>query len=353
MSDLTLERHKNLLTQGAVLVDETDPGTELRALFYLEHTVQDGRKDRNGNPLTLSKQLHFVELAADGTARSAGYAPYLDYRPLEPHEQAEVEGALEAHTFEKETLEREALNHTVLHLMPAHFAEVKARKENLIVKTRAAVKDRLTKEITYWDHRAAELKLQEEAGKQPRMNPQLAQRRADDLQVRLETRMKDLDDEARMTQRPPVIVGSVLVVPGGLLSSQAETWQRARDTVRVERLAMDAVMAAERELGFEPRDVGAQKIGYDVESRNPADGSLRFIEVKGRVKGAATVTVTKNEILTALNKPEQFILALVEVDENATTVRYVRTPFVREPDFGVTSVNYNLKELWVRAEATP
>ena len=75
VSDLTLERHKNLLTQGAVLVDETDPGTELRALFYLEHTVQDGRKDRNGNPLTLSKQLHFVELAADGTARSAGYAP--------------------------------------------------------------------------------------------------------------------------------------------------------------------------------------------------------------------------------------------------------------------------------------
>ncbi len=351
VSDLTLERHKNLLTQGAVLVDETDPGTELRALFYLEHTVQDGRKDRNGNPLTLSKQLHFVELAADGAARSAGYAPYLDYRPLEPHEQAEVEAALEAHPFEKETLEREALNHAVLHLMPAHFAEVKARKESLIVKTRAAVKDRLTKEITYWDHRAAELKLQEEAGKQPRMNPQLAQRRADDLQIRLETRMKDLDDEARMTQRPPVIVGSVLVVPGGLLSSQAETWQRARDTVRVERLAMDAVMAAERELGFEPFDVDAQKIGYDVESRNPADGSLRFIEVKGRVKGADTVTVTKNEILTALNKPEQFILALVEVDGDATTVRYVKTPFVREPDFGAASVNYNLRELWQQAAA--
>ena len=45
------------------------------------------------------------------------------------------------------------------------------------------------------------------------MNPQLAQRRADDLQIRLETRMKDLDDEARMTQRPPVIVGSVFSRP--------------------------------------------------------------------------------------------------------------------------------------------
>ena len=34
-----------------------------------------------------------------------------------------------------------------------------------IGKARAAVKDRLTKEIAYWDHRAEELKLQERAGK--------------------------------------------------------------------------------------------------------------------------------------------------------------------------------------------
>lgn len=114
---------------------------------------------------------------------------------------------------------------------------------------------------------------------------------------------------------------------------------------------MDAVMAAERSLGFEPRDVGAQKLGYDVESRIPEDGALRFIEVKGRVKGADTVTITKNEILTALNKPESFILALVEVEGDRATPRYVRTPFIREPDFGVTSVNYNLRELMARAEA--
>jgi hypothetical protein len=42
---------------------------------------------------------------------------------------------------------------------------VRGRKLELIAKTEAAVKDRLTKEITYWDHRAEELKLQEQAGK--------------------------------------------------------------------------------------------------------------------------------------------------------------------------------------------
>jgi len=61
------------------------------------------------------------------------------------------------------------------------------------------------------------------------------------------------------------------------------------------------------------------------------------------------VTVTKNEILTALNKPDDFILAVVLVDGDAATPRYVRCPFQREPDFGVTSVNYALEDLLARS----
>jgi hypothetical protein len=58
--------------------------------------------------------------------------------------------------------------------------------------------------------------------------------------------------------------------------------------------------------------------------------------VKGRVTGAATVTVTKNEILTSVNKPEDFILAIVEfLDSDEHWVHYVREPYWREPDFGV------------------
>ena len=64
------------------------------------------------------------------------------------------------------------------------------------------------------------------------------------------------------------------------------------------------------------------------------------------------MTVTKNEILTSLNKPEDYILAIVEFrDGGAERVHYVRKPFRREPDFGVTSVNYDLPELLARAEA--
>ena len=37
------------------------------------------------------------------------------------------------------------------------------------------------------------------------------------------------------------------------------------------------MLAAERRLGYEPRDVGDEKRGYDVESRVPGTGRLRFI----------------------------------------------------------------------------
>ena len=107
----------------------------------------------------------------------------------------------------------------------------------------------------------------------------------------------------------------------------------------IERLAMDAVFAAERQLGFEPRDVSAERVGYDIESRDPNTGYLRFIEVKGRADGADTVTVTRNEILTALNAPENFIFAVVSVANGFSQApRYVREPFGKEPDFGATSV---------------
>jgi hypothetical protein len=54
--------------------------------------------------------------------------------------------------------------------------------------------------------------------------------------------------------------------------------------------------------------------------------------------------------LYSLNKPEDCILAIVEfLDESTHKVHYLRQPFGREPDFGVTSVNYNFAELLGRA----
>jgi hypothetical protein len=234
---------------------------------------------------------------------------------------------------------------------------VRSRRLGWIEKARVAVKDRLTKEIVHWDHRAEELRLGEQAGKpNARLNSQEARRRADELQGRLERRMAELDREAQISALPPVILGGVVVVPMGLLAlisgKPQEFTGTPVDLQASAARARAAVMAVERQLGFEPVDREFDKLGYDIESHDPKTGKLRFIEVKGRISGAATITVTKNEILYSLNKPDDFILAVVEfLSGEEHRVHYVRQPFQREPDFGVTSVNYDFAELLNRADA--
>ena len=253
-------------------------------------------------------------------------------------------------------LEQKAQGYAVAYVVPEHLKEIRSRKLELIEKTEAAVKDRLTKEINYWDHRAEELKLQEQAGKpNARLNSGEARKRADTLQARLEKRMEELKPERQISPLPPIILGGLLVVPAGLIAkitgkSLPEPIHPA-DTQASAARARVIVMEIERSLGFDPIDRETEKLGYDIESRVPGTGKLRFIEVKGRVSGAKTVTVTKNEILYSLNKPEDFILAIVEfMSEEDHRVHYLRHPFQREPDFGVTSVNYDFAELLSRAE---
>ncbi|MDP3063667.1 MAG: RNA helicase, partial [Chloroflexota bacterium] len=192
--DLTLERHRDLLKRGAVLVDERDSGTRPRVLFYLEHSIQDASLTRSGDRRVVSKRMLYVELDADGTMRHVHYAPYLDYRPLadgEPGVDA-ILGRPECVWITRE-LERQAQGYAVAHVVAEHLSEVRDSKLSLIRKTEAAVKERLTKEITYWDHRAEELKLQEQAGRpNARLNSDEARKRADSLQARLRKRLEDL-----------------------------------------------------------------------------------------------------------------------------------------------------------------
>jgi len=354
--DLVIERHRDLLKRGAVLVDETDQCDCIRALVYLEHSIQDARTDRKGNRRVVSKRLQFVEIDDQGTTKTAGAAPYLDYRPLTEAELTALNAAQFAPEWIRTDVEKRVLEHAAIHLVPGHFEEVRRRKEELIDKTLAAVKDRLTTEINYWDHRAAQLKDQELAGRvNAKLNSGLARQRADELTARLQKRLAELEQERRLSPLPPVVLGGALVVPIGLLHRAQGAQQTgpstfAADTERSERLAMEAVMAAERRLGYVPSDVSAHKLGYDIESALPNMGRLRFLEVKGRVAGAKTVTVTKNEILTALNKPDDFILAIVTLDGTAAEISYVLEPFQNEPDFTVTSVNYDLEKLLRKAQ---
>ncbi len=348
--DLLLQQHGNLLRAGAALVDENDPGTEPRVVVLLTHALQDDARDPSGQPHTISKRILPVELRADGTAQPAGYAPYLDLRPLSPDEPAvqEILARPEARWL-SDSLEQRALRHAIEHFVPEHLEEVRRDRLARIGKIERAVRERLTAEINYWDYRAGVLKELEEKGKNPKMNWISAQRRAEELQERLKARLEELKLERNVRPQPPVVESCVLVVPIGLLRAMRGLPPLPSETQESAAKAREIVMAIERELGFEPVDRELDRCGYDVESRDPATGRLRLIEVKGRQAGADTITVTNNEVLTCLNKPDDYLLALVLFENGGHRVRYVPTPFRREPDFGVTSVEYRVSELLRRA----
>ncbi len=359
--DLVRERNVDVLKRGATLIDEQDPGEDIRVLFYIEDTIQDGKILPDGQRRIISKRMHFIELKESGQAVNAGYAPYLDYRPVTEAENAVIRPSIQTQRWLTSDIEEMASAYAIANLIPAHLAEVRRHRIEMADKTSKAVKDRLTSEIQYWDFRAADLRQKEAAGKaNSKLNSRLAERRAEELAARMQKRLDELETEKQVSALPPAIIGGALIIPQGLLNRltgqvDPEVGLFSEERRAIELAAMRAVMSIEVSLGNKPRDVSLQKIGFDVESVIPDENRhggpcLRFIEVKGRTKGATTVTVSKNEILTALNKPDEFILAIVEVDGNQVNTVYAKKPFRTAPDFGATSVNYDIADLLESAE---
>jgi len=352
---LILEKFGTTLNEGSILVDNNDQGDRPRTLWYVQADIVDERRDSSSKERVVSRQMHFVEVDDEGNFSNAGYAPYLDYRPIENDEKGRLGPNFIESVYHPES-ESEVLSYAVNKVLLPHFLEVRQQREAFVDKTKAAVKERLTKEIAYWDNRANELKDQELQGKMTRLSSGNARRNADDLEARLKARMAELEMERMVNLKPPLVVGCAIVVPKGLLVKEGVLEgppEISQDRGEVERLAMEAVIANEISLGRQPRDVHLENRGYDIESYDPKNNCHLFIEVKGRVLGATTVTVSRNEILTGLNKADKYILAIVQVDGHALPPKYIIQPFINEPDFTVTSSNYDIQRLFKSPQDAP
>jgi len=350
LSDVVLEKHANLLRQGAVLLDPSDEGMEPSLIFLLTHEV------KTGDGSVLSKRLQFVRVTSDGKATFAGWAPHLDLEPIAPQDRPLLAETLSAgwlHTG----LDQQALRLAAQTLVPEHYDEVATRRITSVDKTLNAVNERLSQEISFWSDRYSKLSDDQAAGKDVRLNLGNVRRTLSDLESRLETRKRELQAMRHVTSATPVVLSGALVIPAGLLKKlKGEVPTPGTFGVdpvaraKVERLAMEAVTQAEEARGCIVTDVAAQKCGWDITSQ-PVEGTIRHIEVKGRSKGAPSITVTRNEILYALNQADKFVLAIVLVDENDATEGpyYLKNPFTQEPDYGVASINYELSELIKKA----
>ena len=355
--DLVREQNGHLMKQGAVLIDDTDEGSDISALFLLEHSVQDGRDGGSGRANIISQKLQFAAISSDGAITNAGIAPHLNLRSASDAELKALELDLNAEWLRYD-LEKKAVQFATVELAQAHVSEVKARRIPEIDKVEVEVKTRLKKEINYWDGRAAALREEENAGRKVRVNWKNAERRAEELAERLKKRLKIIEQERYISSQPPRIRGGMIVVPKGLIakvlpdSVPSGFSQDAEARRKIEKAAIDAVMAVERDLGNQPFSVEAEKIGYDIQSYDPDSGQLRFIEVKGRIDTADTVIITRQEIVTSLNKQDNFILAFVQVsDGRACAPRYIKGALdTREPPFDQSAIQFNINRLLERAE---
>ncbi len=348
--DLILEGSRPRLQQGTMLVDSQDFGTRPRILFIIDHEVRDGTTDHSGNHRTISRRLHHVFVEPDGTPRTGGPAPYLDFAALPPSHFERAKETLSL--WSSSNLDQLALQHAIATLVPEHFETVRDRRLRAVQTTLEAVHARLTFQINHWSHRYEQLLAAVQAGQQPRMQPENARRIAEELTYRLEKRTRDLQAQKNVVSQMPHVIGAALVIPQGLilewegLKPSREDDLNDADRAAMEAIGMRAVMDYETSLGFTPRDVSADNCGWDVTSVD-SRGNCRFIEVKARRADASTVTVTKNEMLVGYNKRgEGWYLALVLVNgEQINGPHYIEAPFTREPGWAETSVNLDIPTL--------
>ena len=338
--DLVRKRYANDFEQGAIFIDDNDSSQELRILVYVESSIVTEDK-------TVSKRVDFVEVFDSGKIISAGYAPYLDYRIPTAQEKDKIFADIQNADWLKNDIQENVLSYAAKNIVPVHLAKVVQRRKIFLDKTEQAVKERLTRLIQYYDRRAAELRQAELAGKKnAKLNSALASQRAEEFNLRLNQRLNEISLSRKMTASPPIILSGALVVPVGRLKVKEKNLiDNLKNRAAVEQIAMQAVMKIEKSFGFLPQDVSTENRGYDIESLVTEKNFLRFIEVKGRRADADIVTVTRNEILAALNKPDNFILALVSVDGDRTQTIYLQTPFKHLPDSGAVSVNYKISDL--------
>jgi hypothetical protein len=199
--DIVTAHDGGTLLQGALLVDDQDPGDTPRLLLFLEHAITDSRSGPSGQPHIVSRRFEFVTVDPSGRRAPAGPAPYLDCRAATADELAHVTRHLDQ-SWLAGGVDQAGLDYAIETLVPQHLGEVRGQTETRVDKVTAAVHARLTAAINYWDRRATELSEQARAGRQPRMNPDRARARADELSDRLQRRMAELEQERQLQALP-------------------------------------------------------------------------------------------------------------------------------------------------------
>ncbi len=271
------EKVQRDLRRGAVFYD-LNRGAPARLEVY-SAAVADGR----GN--TLHRQLFVVEIAASGEMHLRQPTVFLDLIPAKAGIAMNPPIPLDREEVERFLLEKG---------LEPFLQKVRQERQKELDTISRHVELSLLTLIDRQQRQVMELLGRKEQGEEVALALGEAERRLDELNARLERRRQEIQRERQLAIADLAHIGSALVLPH---PEQEEFAPLVRDE-EVERIAMEEAMRYERERGWMPEDVSAEDRGFDILSRHPASGSVRFIEVKGRA-GVGPVVLTRNEYKTA------------------------------------------------------
>lgn len=346
--EVTIEDLGNVLKRGTVLVDRREKQADGPSLMY---TVEQKIQNTAPDPVTISHHFDYPQFTNDGRVLVSSTPPYLDYDRPQDEEIEQVQSLLDrdwTRTNHEKLIRAQAFRHG---LQP-RIEEVKTRIEIETTRTRAQVRERLLAEINHWDREHNRLDALERGGTIGRIRADTALARSRQLEARLEERMRELDEATKVAAAPSVVRGMALIVPSANLTTDANGPQTfARNTEEVERRAVEATLAAERALGRMPEEMVRNNPGYDIRSTD-SDGRVFYIEVKGRIEGSDTFTITTNEVTFAQTQGERHRLAMVRVSTagpDHDRLRYVTGAFDHmEPSDTTRSLNEEWSDYWRR-----
>lgn len=344
-ANMLLERLRPCLERGSVFVDTDETEGKPSVLMVLEHSIH---RDLHQPPI--SRRIQLIRCGRNGNVSELSWSDALE---MQAYPQT---GSHSRNSWQPQEIE-ELCVRTAEHLAKEHLKDIEDRLTRQAESRTVTLRRQMLAEIDLWSRRYLDLRLRPPGNRQPAIQEENACNLAEALSQRLQEREEEAAATLRVVTGTPTVLGIAMIASPELQPEDSEHSFCADATARgrIERLAMRAVIEAERALGHMVHDVSAEKCGWDITAivHGHAEPVCieRRIEVKGRAKGQSTITVTRNEISQALDHPEQFILAvaLVATDDQIEGPYYIRNPFEQKPDWAETSRNLDLDLLLKRA----
>ena len=178
------------------------------------------------------------------------------------------------------------------------------------------------------------LKERREQGEQVDLPIRNKEERKESYERALVELRKQIEKEKSLTMSMPRFIGIIRVLPP---DKPDDAMQSDEET---ERIGMEIAIKYEVENGRKPEDVSAEKLGFDIRSRDSQE-RIRYIEVKARTE-TGSVALTQNEwfkakrfgddyylyaVMNAKKKPEIYVIANpaqnLQPMERIEIVRYV------------------------------